>query len=105
MGLYSSKHSILFSRIGVNMPKFPTQKEFMVWRKKHPKTGKPMSTTSCPIAKYLRSHGFPKAEVGLSFWTDGVWVGYNDNQSKIWDDNPKWATKFIMKFDDIIVEE
>src|ERR1700680_3604776 len=52
---------------------FPTEEEFMAWWKgKEDISAFGARTSTCPIARYLHEHGFPKAIVAVNFWTSGV---------------------------------
>jgi len=49
-------------------PNFPSKEEFLKWWDYREDSISGLRVVNCPIARYLRNHGFPEAAVFHSHW-------------------------------------
>jgi len=77
---------------------FPTEEEFLAWRKENPNRGWPAIADSCPIAECLKDRGFKTVSVGTTCWGGvGRWLIF---PYFIFDRRlPDWARRWICSFD------
>ena len=73
------------------MTTFPTQTEFIEWRKNNPERGIARSASECPIALCMRDRGFLKPLVSEHGWFD-----FGASTSGI---VPGWAQEWILAYD------
>ena len=71
---------------------FPTEQEFNTWWVGKTDDDKYPRSETCPLARFIREHGYPEASVSLNTW-------FSNNSDRLGGSLPGWAIRLRIYFD------